>query len=1320
MGVKADTTKAKAEIDEAARDRDAKIKPEVDRPAADKAKEEIDRTARDRKSKIKVEVDQAGLSRVRELLMSGDTGQASVLNNLLRARRDLSQGSFKDPFDLNDAIVKVQTLDQAFQKAGASMVSEAGSVGGEVGSAIGGPLTAGLIAAGVAGLAGIASAASGALGLIPAALAGAGATIGTLAIGLDGVKDAWEAAGKASQSAGQEQQTQAREVASAQRELSRAVQDEGNAQKDVANARKEARQQLEDLNLQLRGGALDEKQAALDAQAARRDLTTGRFRDSIEYEQAVLRVQQADQRVAEARQRNTETAQKANDANAKGVENADNVVAANQRLANAQEQITTAQGNLQQANTKVSSTAQDAANAMAKLSPAGQALVNTMLALKPVWQDFEKSIQQALLAGLGPQIQQLATTYLPMLQGSLTTMAGLINQAFSQFAAFLQQPATLATIQTILNNVNASFQAFLPTIQTLTQAFLQLTAVGTSFLPQLGSLINQIAQGFSQFVNSGALGQWIQVGIQAFQQFTPIAFQVLEIFRELSPIGTAALNAIGQAITGLMPVVQPLSEAFAGLLNVLAPILRYAGGEFAAVFGALAQALTQVFTALAPVTSQLSAVFTPAVAQIAPILARAAAILGGALAQAIQQIAPLIGPLAQKWAQMVVAVAPLLPALAQLAVQIIPLLTEAAKVFLPILTKLLELFTQSAGTTIPATVGALTTLARVAQTSFNAVKDGLTTMWNIIKPILETLKNLLDDIGGPLAKVADAASRLLGLGPGKTGEIVPGPAGAPAAAGGALALPGLAPQRGIGSSFRGLTPTQWERSTGLSPFAPASAAVPTGLPSGFRQVGSDQGLQPATVVVKGQLASAFPNVTDIGGWRPPDGYNEHSSGQAIDVMVPNWNKPEGVDEGNRIAQQALQNPSVDYVLWQQRQWNSDGTSTPMEDRGSPTQNHMDHVHVHTRTGASAAQASGGVPTSASVGPAPSAALSSTLGSKSAGGTPLGALSGTSSRDQIASAIVGEAQRRGFTREQTIAVLATALQESNLDPNAAGGGGAWHGIFQQDSGYPGRDNPATNISGFFDRLGAPQGDIWSQIFALQQGTPLGSPNARTGYLSEIQSKTGPATEMVDRLLGRTDPALGANPQGTQQNPMYVDYGPNSSFGKSSGAQQLGQDFVSGILQVFGFDGSLFKDPTSFGAFKGFKGLIGALTGGGKGLPASAYGGDGASQFNPQGGGGGDLVGGVLGQLLGVQPQPVGNLAVGGPGQAPGEFMPLMPGSQPSGLLQSPFAGTPGPGNNVQDNSINIVNPIGQDHLQQMIAAATPANLDRQRQGLRPLP
>ena len=54
-------------------------------------------------------------------------------------------------------------------------------------------------------------------------------------------------------------------------------------------------------------------------------------------------------------------------------------------------------------------------------------------------------------------------------------------------------------------------------------------------------------------------------------------------------------------------------------------------------------------------------------------------------------------------------------------------------------------------------------------------------------------------------------------------------------------------------------------------------------------------------------------------------------------------------KGDAVAQFVIDNAArfnVDYVIWEQRIHMIGGSGwTPMEDRGSPTANHMDHVHV---------------------------------------------------------------------------------------------------------------------------------------------------------------------------------------------------------------------------------------------------------------------------------------------------------------------------------------------------------------------------------------
>jgi hypothetical protein len=73
----------------------------------------------------------------------------------------------------------------------------------------------------------------------------------------------------------------------------------------------------------------------------------------------------------------------------------------------------------------------------------------------------------------------------------------------------------------------------------------------------------------------------------------------------------------------------------------------------------------------------------------------------------------------------------------------------------------------------------------------------------------------------------------------------------------------------------------------------------------------------------------------------------HPSGLALDYMVMS-----NATLGDAIARYHIDHwdeLGVEYIIWEQRMLSSPGGSWQMmADRGSATQNHMDHVHVNYR------------------------------------------------------------------------------------------------------------------------------------------------------------------------------------------------------------------------------------------------------------------------------------------------------------------------------------------------------------------------------------
>jgi hypothetical protein len=106
--------------------------------------------------------------------------------------------------------------------------------------------------------------------------------------------------------------------------------------------------------------------------------------------------------------------------------------------------------------------------------------------------------------------------------------------------------------------------------------------------------------------------------------------------------------------------------------------------------------------------------------------------------------------------------------------------------------------------------------------------------------------------------------------------------------------------------------------------------------------GTEAGLTSSAVRLFRAVCTAFPALTTYGGY---DNHGEHSSGKAIDFMVSDPSLGQAVADWARTHASEL---DIYDILWQQHIWTpvraSEGWRS-MPDRGSPTANHMDHVHI---------------------------------------------------------------------------------------------------------------------------------------------------------------------------------------------------------------------------------------------------------------------------------------------------------------------------------------------------------------------------------------
>jgi hypothetical protein len=143
--------------------------------------------------------------------------------------------------------------------------------------------------------------------------------------------------------------------------------------------------------------------------------------------------------------------------------------------------------------------------------------------------------------------------------------------------------------------------------------------------------------------------------------------------------------------------------------------------------------------------------------------------------------------------------------------------------------------------------------------------------------------------------------------------------------------------------------SRWVKAVYLSatkPVATTAASAGGSISQAVCKAGSsvESGLTQDAIRVHRAICAKFPDITSYGGLRSGDSGSEHSSGHALDIMVSG-------SEGQEVADWLHANYKklgVSQLIWQQHIWTVQRSSEgwrAMEDRGSTTANHYDHVHV---------------------------------------------------------------------------------------------------------------------------------------------------------------------------------------------------------------------------------------------------------------------------------------------------------------------------------------------------------------------------------------
>jgi uncharacterized protein YgiM (DUF1202 family) len=127
-----------------------------------------------------------------------------------------------------------------------------------------------------------------------------------------------------------------------------------------------------------------------------------------------------------------------------------------------------------------------------------------------------------------------------------------------------------------------------------------------------------------------------------------------------------------------------------------------------------------------------------------------------------------------------------------------------------------------------------------------------------------------------------------------------------------------------------------------------SKSAPRSVPPSWRAV--ERGLKPNAIKVHRAARTKFPQIRTYYALRAGV-FTDHSTGRALDLMIPNYKSASGKALGYKVAAWAKANArelGINYVIWNQHIWNITRDNEGwryMADRGGDSANHKDHVHI---------------------------------------------------------------------------------------------------------------------------------------------------------------------------------------------------------------------------------------------------------------------------------------------------------------------------------------------------------------------------------------
>lgn len=447
------------------------------------------------------------------------------------------------------------------------------------------------------------------------------------------------------------------------------------------------------------------------------------------------------------------------------------------------------------------------AESLKALSPEAQKTIGSLGQFNKQIQAIKTSTQDNIFKGLAGPLDALASRSLPKVKDLFNGIATSINGAAKETLFFLSSAQEQAKIGSLFANIKSSAAGIAPALKPAISAFLDISNVGSSFLPQIATGLAGIAQRFGAFIGQAAASGQLQAFFQNALDVVEKLFGVISnigqilgsVFRAADQAGGGFLNTLlsitdqvatflksAQGQTALTSFFSSMREIIAAVLPVIFSIVSVVANNLVPIFTQLAKIILPVINS---VVQQFGAALTAAqpgiigLAQgIASLLevfgptitfaVQLAGILGGVLGKVLQTLAPVLARVANAILNGLMAVMPKLEPvillIADAAVQLIDAIIPLIPLFFQVLAAVLPLlppFIQLIAAILPPLIGLVQALVPIIQAFAQIllalippITSVVTTILNILIPPIRLIATVVAAMAQIVADVFTALS----------------------------------------------------------------------------------------------------------------------------------------------------------------------------------------------------------------------------------------------------------------------------------------------------------------------------------------------------------------------------------------------------------------------------------------------------------------------------------------------------------------------------------------------------------------------------------